>query len=42
MAEIKVFTTKGVKTVEMLGNVDDMPYDAVEEPIEDEEEEYPL
>lgn len=42
MAEIKVFTPTGVKTVEMLGNVDDMPYDAVEEPIDEEVEEYPL
>lgn len=29
MAEIKVFTPNGVKTVQMLGNVDDQDYDPI-------------
>lgn len=40
MAVIKVFTSKGVKTVKMLGNLDDVEYDREEEEeiIEDDGE----
>lgn len=40
MAVIKVFSSKGVKTVQMLGNLDDVEYDREEEEdiIEDDGE----
>lgn len=31
MAVIKVFTSHGVKTVQMLGNLDDVDYDPVDD-----------
>lgn len=36
MAVVKIFDSKGIKTVEMMGNVADQPYDPVPEPVVEE------
>lgn len=38
MAVIKVFDSKGVKTVVMLGNLSEQDYDPVEEELIEEED----
>lgn len=36
MAVVKIFDSKGVKTVVLMGNVSEQPYDPVPEPVEEE------
>lgn len=35
MVVVKVFTAEGIKTVQMLGNVDELPFDEVEPDIDE-------
>lgn len=42
MAVVKVFSPSGVKTVEMLGNVDEQDYDPLPVIEDEEQDEFPL
>lgn len=42
MAVIKVFDSVGVKTLFLMGNAEEQPYDALEEDEEQEEDDNPF